>query len=404
MPLSTVAVSNAQPGPKPRRMHDTGGMYVEIAPTGGKWWRFSYRFGGKRKLISLGTFPSVSLKEARRRRDQARGLLDDGIDPSAQRQAAKREAVGRNLNSFEAVAREWYAKQAHIWVPTHRRDVMRRLEANLFPDIGATPISDLNAPTLLAALRKIEHRGAHDLAHRVLQVAGQVFRYGVATGRCEHDLSVDLRGALTPHKGRHQAAVKPEDLPALLRAIDGYGELGDKLTGYALRLLALTFVRTGELIGATWDEFDLDGAVWIIPAARMKMKAEHVVPLSRQALEVLCAIPRIDGSPFVFPGRNPDKPLSNNTMLFALYRLGFKGKMTGHGFRAVASTILNETGFRADVIERQLAHCERNAVRAAYHRAEYLLERTTMMQQWADMLDDLVDGVQVIPLQRAAKK
>jgi integrase len=226
----------------------------------------------------------------------------------------------------------------------------------------------------------------------------------VATGRCERDPSGDLRGALTPHKRRNQAAVTAEELPDLLRKIAGYTEIGDKLTALALRLLALTFVRTGELVGATWDEIDLDGGTWIVPAARMKMGNEHVVPLSRQAVEVLAGLRAIGGgSKYVFPGRNPDKPISNNTMLFALYRLGYKHKMTGHGFRAVASTMLNEAGFRPDVIERQLAHVERNTVRAAYHRAEYLPERQTMMQQWADMLDALGQGAQVIPLQRRAK-
>ncbi len=286
---------------------------------------------------------------------------------------------------------------------THASDVLRRLQGNLFPEIGGMPIAEITAPMLLAAVRKIEQRGAHDLAHRVLQVASQVFRYGVATGRCERDPAPDLRGALTPHAKRNQAAVTPEELPELLRKIDGYGELGDKLTGYALRLLALTFVRTGELIGATWDEIDLEGATWIIPAARMKMRSEHVVPLARQAVAVLREVQAIGGgSRYVFPGRNPDKPISNNTMLFALYRLGYKGKMTGHGFRAVASTILNEAGFRADVIERQLAHCERNDVRGAYNRAEYLPERKKMMQQWADMVNALAKGAKVIPLQRRA--
>jgi integrase len=279
------------------------------------------------------------------------------------------------------------------------------LEANLFPEIGDRPIAEITAPLLLAAVRKIEHRGAHDLAHRVLQVASQVFRYGVATGRCERDPAPDLRGALTPHKSKHQAAVTPEELPALLRAIHGYGELGDNLTGYALRLLALTFVRTNELIAAEWSEVDLDAGIWIIPAQRMKMRAEHVVPLSRQAIAVLHEIRAHGmGSRYVFPGRNPDKPISNNTMLFALYRLGYKGKMTGHGFRAVASTILNEAGLRADVIERQLAHCERNEIRGAYNRAEYLPERKEMMQRWADMLDALATGARVIPLQRRASR
>jgi integrase len=289
MALTATAIRNARPGKKPKRLYDSGGLYLEISPTGGRWWRFAYRFAGKRKLLSLGVSNDVPLAIARKRRDEARVLLADGVDPSAARQAEKREAAGRVTSSFEAVAREWYAKRAHTWIHSHATDVMRRLESNLFPVIGAVPIGELTAPALLAALRKSEHRGAHDLAHRVLQVAGQVLRYGVAMGRCERDLSSDLRGALTPHKGRHQAAVTPEELPALLRAIEGYAELGDKMTGDALRLLGLTFVRTGELIGATWDEIDMDGASWIVPAERMKMKTAHVVPLSMQKRSLLAA-------------------------------------------------------------------------------------------------------------------
>lgn len=403
MPLNAAVIRNAKPGEKPVRLYDSGGLYLEIAPAGGRWWRFAYRFGGKRKLLSLGVFQDVPLAVARERRDAARRLLSDGKDPSMQRKTEKREVAGRVANSFEAVAREWYQKQVHTWVPSHASDVLRRLESNLFPEIGAMPIAELTAPILLAALRNVEHRGAHDLAHRMLQVSGQVFRYGIATGRCERDLSRDLRGALAPHKGKHQAATTPEELPGLLRAIDDYAELGDRLTSLALRLLALTFVRTGELIGALWEEFDLESAVWIIPAIRMKMKTEHVVPLSRQAVEILRDVRAIGGgSRYVFPGRNPDKPISNNTMLFALYRLGYKGRMTGHGFRSVASTMLNEAGFRGDVIERQLAHRERNEIRGAYNRAEYLTERRAMVQQWADMLDALAQGAKVIPLQRRA--
>jgi integrase len=383
---------------------DSGGLYLEVSPSGGRWWRFAYRFAGKRKLISLGVFPDVSLAQARDRRDEARKLLADGVDPSVQRKTAKREAAGEAANTFEAVAREWYAKQAKVWVSHHASDVLRRLEANLFPDLGDRPISTITAPELLAAVRKIEQRGAHDLAHRVLQVASQVFRYGVATGRCERDPAPDLRGALTPHKSRNQAAVKPDDVPTLLRDIAGYDKIGDRQTTLALRLLALTFVRTRELIGAEWCEFDLNGAAWIVPAERMKMKTEHVVPLSRQALEVLNELRSMAGaSRYVLPGRNPDKPISNNTMLFALYRLGYKRRMTGHGFRAVASTLLNESGFRPDVIERQLAHCERNDVRGAYNRATYLPERRAMMQQYADMLDAMTEGAKVIPLQRASR-
>jgi integrase len=403
MTLTVTAIRNTKPEKKPLRLYDSDGMYLEITPAGGHWWRLAYRFGGKRKLLSLGTFPDVTLPEARERRDDARKLIAKKIDPSAQRKAEKRAQKVRDANSFEAVAREWYGRHAPTWVATHSTDVLRRLEGNLFDEIGDKPVAEITAPVLLEAMRKIEARGAHDLAHRVLGVAGQVFRYAVATGRCERDPSGDLRGALAPHKRRNQAAVTAEELPDLLRKMAGYGEIGDKLTAAALRLLALTFVRTGELVGATWDEIDLEGGTWIIPAARMKMGNEHVVPLSRQAIEVLRAIPRIDGSPYVFPGRNAENPMSNNTMLFALYRLGYKHKMTGHGFRAVASTMLNEAGFRPDVIERQLAHVERNAVRAAYHRAEYLQERQAMMQQWADMLDALTQGAQVIPLQRRAR-
>src|ERR1019366_5136307 len=256
---------------------------------------------------------------------------------------------------------------------------------------------------LLETIRKIEARGAYDLAHRVLQVCGQVFRYGIATGRCTRNLSTDLRGALTPHVKKHKSAVRPEELPELLRAIAKYDETGDKQTRLAIQLLAQTFVRTKELIGAEWVEFDRDNALWIIPAGRMKMKAEHVVPLTRQGLATLSELKEISGgSRYVFPGRNRDKPISNNTLLFALYRLGYKGKMTGHGFRAVASTILNEAGFKPDVIERGAAHCERNAVRGAYNRAEYLPERKRMMQQWANYLDLVNSGAKVIPMHGGA--
>ena len=345
MPLTDRAIRNAKPGDTPKRLWDADGLYLEVTPAGGKCWRWKYRSAGKEKRLGFGTYPSVPLAAARQSRDNARKLLTSGIDPGEQRKAAKREAAGRAANSFEAVAREWYVKQLHSWVPTHANDVRRRLEGPLFPDLGAEPIAEIIAPILLATVRKIEHRGAHDLAHRVLQVASQIFLYGVATGRCERDPAPDLRGALTPHRKKNQAAVTPDELPALLRAIDGYGELGDQMTAYALRLMALTFVRTGELIGATWDEIDLDGASWIIPAARMKMRTEHVVPLSRQTVALLREVQAIGGgSRYVFPGRNPDKPFSNNTLLFALYRLGYKGKMTGHGFRAVASTNLNNPG------------------------------------------------------------
>jgi integrase len=382
-----------------RKLHDGDGLYLWVYLDGRKYWRMRYWQADKEKSLSLGVYPKVTLSDARKKRDELRKQLQADLDPSAERKATNLRKKLANVNSFEAVALEWYSKQLHTWVAHHASDVKRRLESNIFPTLGKRPIDQINALELLETIRKIEARGAYDLAHRVLQVCGQVFRYGIATGRCTRNLSTDLRGALTPHVKKHQSAVRHEDLPDLLRAIAKYDETGDKQTRLALQLLAQTFVRTNELIGAEWGEFDLDNALWIIPAGRMKMKAEHVVPLARQALAILAELKEISGgSRFVFPGRNRDKPISNNTMLFALYRMGYKGKMTGHGFRAVASTILNETGFKPDVIERQLAHCERNEVRGVYNRAEYLPERKKMMQHWADYLDSIEAGAKVIPL------
>jgi integrase len=420
-PLTDKQVENAQwKSPEnrdtkwKRRLYDGGGLYLELTPTGGKLWRFKYQrpeqgdFSMAHNIMSFGRYPDVSLSKARERRDQARRSIADGVDPVSARRQADREAIVRATNTFEAVAREWHEKRVEpIRTETHARDVLRRLEANLFPDLGALPIAEIKAPDILCAVRKIEERAAHDLAHRVLGVASQVFRYGVATGRCERDPARDLRGALTTHVATKQPAVKPDDVPALLRSIAEYDKIGNRQTKLALRLLALTAVRTGELIGATWDEFDIDGAEWVVPAERMKgtkgERREHVVPLARQALAVVEELRTLAcGSRFVLPGRNPDKPISNNTMLFALYRLGYKGRQTGHGFRAIASTLLNESGkFRHDVIERQLAHVERNKVRAAYNRSTLLPERRAMMQAYADMLDNLERGAQVIPLQRA---
>jgi len=390
-------------GRKVRKLGDGGGLYLWVFHDQRKYWRLRYWIAGTEKSLSLGVYPETSLKEAREKRDFERKHLKNNLDPAVERRADKLRRIAAAANSFEAVAQEWYEKQVHTWVPGHALDVKRRLERNAFPALGKRPIGDIEAPELLVALRPIEKRGAHDLAHRILQVCGQVFRYGIATGRCKRDLSADLRGALTPHKKKHQAAVRPQELPPLLRAIGSYEKMGgDKQTRLALELLALTFVRTNELIGAEWTEFDLDAGIWVVPAGRMKMKAEHVVPLAKQALAILEQLREIgSGSRFVFPGRNRDKPISNNTMLFALYRLGYKGKMTGHGFRAVASTSLNELGFRPDVIERQLAHSERDEVRGAYNRAEYLSERTTMMQKWSDYLDALRKGANVLPFKAA---
>ncbi len=372
------------------KLHDGDGLYLWALPTGKKYWRLRYWLDGKEKLLALGVYPHISLSEARAKRAEAHAQRAQGIDPTTERKAEKERKLIADSGTFENVAREWYEKQRHTWVASHVQDVERRLSGNIFPILGARPIHQIEAPELLAAIRKIESRGSYDLAHRVLQVCGQVFRYGIATGKCSRDLSRDLRGALTPHVKQHQAAVRPEELPTLVQAIAGYDRLGSSQVRLAMQLLALTFVRTGELIGATWDEFDIANAVWAIPAERMKMRAEHIVPLATQTLSKLAELKTLSGhSKFILPGRNAAKTLSNGAMLMALKRLGYQGKMTGHGFRAVASTVLDEQGFRSDVIERQLAHCERNAVRGAYNRAEYLAERKRMMQWWADYLDSL---------------
>ncbi len=404
-PLSAVECKNASSnGAGIRKLHDGDGLYLWVYLDGRKYWRLRYWQAGKEKSLSLGVYPKVPLSDARKKRDDLRKQLESNLDPSAERKATNLRKKLSAENSFEAVALEWFDKQRHIWVPHHAENVKRRLDANIFPILGKRPLDQIEAPELLQAIRRIEDRGSYDLAHRVLQVCGQVFRYGIATGRCTRNLTADLRGALTPHVKQHQAVVRPEELPDLLKAIAKYDEIGGKQTRLALQLLAQTFVRTNELIGAEWTEFDLDQALWSIPAGRMKMKTEHLVPLSSQSLTILSELRSLAGSSrFVFPGRNSNKPISNNTMLFALYRLGYKGRMTGHGFRAVASTILNETGnFKPDVIERQLAHCERNEVRGAYNRAEYLPARKRMMQYWGDYLDKLNACADVIPIRKGA--
>lgn len=392
-------------GLKIRKLNDGDGLYLFIHDDGAKYWRLRYRFDEKEKLLSVGVFPDISLADARKRADELRKQIANGQDPSVNRQKAKAEKKVSNANTFEVVAREWFGKQVATWAPSHTRDVKRRLEKDLFPSLGKRPIGEITAPELLAAVRKIEARGATDLAHRVLGVAGQVFRYGVATGRCVSDVSRDLRGALTPHQKTNQAAVEEKGLPDLMRAVAAYDKEpinGDTQTRLALQLIALTFVRTNELIGATWDEIDMKAAMWVIPGARMKGGKDHLVPLAKQPLAILKELKTLAGdSEYVLPGRNSNKPLSNNTILFALYRLGYKGKMTGHGFRAVASTWLNESGkFEADWVEAQLAHTPSNEVRSAYNRAKYLPARTKMMAAWANHIDTIT-GNKVVPLKAA---
>jgi len=390
--LTDTLIRKSKTPSKPTKLSDERGLYLLLAPSGGKWWRLKYQYAGKEKLLSLGTYPDVSLAKARRLRDEARQLVADGEDPSAQRQEEKRAKVEAAANDFATVAREWLENVKPKWAAVYHSDTGKRFEAFVFPALGRRPIAQVTPKELLDVLRKIEARGTVETAHKVARACGQVFRYGIVTGRCERNPAADLRGALKARpKVKHMAALPAAELPDFLRKIEAYdGELQTKL---ALRLLALTFVRTNELRGATWAELDLDKAEWTIPAERMKTKQPHHVPLSRQAVEDFRKLQALNGKwPWVFAGRAPTTPMSKNTVLFALYRMGYHGRMTGHGFRALASTALNEMGYRPDVIERQLAHAEKNAVRAAYHRSQYLEERKTMMQQWADYLEAQAGG------------
>ena len=410
MPLTDTAVRAAKPQTRTRKLFDGGGLYLEVSPAGGKWWRWKYRFGGKEKRLSLGVYPDVSLKSARERRDAVRQQLAAGLDPGHARKAQKLALADED--SFEAIAREWHAKFSSGWVPSHGDRILRRFENDLFPWLGQRPVADIRAPELLSVLRRIESRGAVETAHRAMQNCGQVFRYAIATGRAERNPTGDVRGALPPPKERHHASIiEPKRIGALLRAIDAYA--GFFVTKCALRLAPLVFVRPGELRKAQWPELDLDEAEWRIPADRMKMREPHLVPLSRQAVDILRELEPLtnrvssvkpNAPSFVFPSaRSAERPMSENAVLAALRRMGYtKDEMTGHGFRSMASTLLHEQGWNHQVIERQLAHAERNAVSAAYNFAEHLPERRKMMQAWADYLDALKGNAEVIPLFRRA--
>lgn len=400
MPLTDLALRNAKAGDKPIKLADGHGLYLLIQPNGAKYWRLKYRFGGKEKLLALGVYPEVTLAQARAARDAARRQLAAGLDPSTVRQAQKAQQAN-DANSFEAIAREWLAKFAPIWAPSHADKILRRLERDIFPWLGARPMAAISAPELLAVLRRIEARGALETAHRALGNCGQVFRYAVATGRAERNPAADLRGALPPTRPRHHAAlVDPQAIGELLRAVAGYQ--GAFVTRCALRLAPLVFVRPGELRKAEWAEFDLDAAAWQIPAQRMKTRQPHLVPLSRQAVAILRELLPLTGRErYVFPGaRSDDRPMSENTLNAALRRLGYGSEdMTGHGFRAMARTILDEVlGIRPEIIEHQLAHAVRDPLGRAYNRTQHLHERRRMMQTWADYLDRLAAGADVIPL------
>ncbi|HYF60783.1 MAG TPA: integrase arm-type DNA-binding domain-containing protein [Burkholderiaceae bacterium] len=406
MALTDTAIRNAKPGltpkgartAKPYKLGDAGGLYVEVRPDGGKYWRLKYRIGGKEKRLSLGVYPEVTLAMARSRRDEARRLLADGIDPSEHRKAKKAAGNERAANSFEVVAREWFDKLKSTWNEAHADRILSRLQRDVFPWIGGRPIAEVTAPELLAVLRRIEARGALETAHRALGNCGQVFRYGVATGRCDRDPSGDLRGALPPVKGQHFAAVtEPMKVGALMRAIHGYQ--GTLTVQCALQLAPLVFVRPGELRRAQWADIDLDTAEWRFHVT--KTDTGHIVPLSTQAIAILRELRALTSrGVYVFPGaRSRERPMSDNAVLAALRRMGIgKDEMSGHGFRAMARTILDEVlGFRPDFIEHQLAHAVRDPNGRAYNRTAHLNERRKMMQAWADWLDKQRSETEVVP-------
>lgn len=407
MPLTDAAIRTAKPSQKAVKLSDEKGLYLEVAPSGGKWWRLKYRFGGKEKRISLGVYPDVGLKLARERRDEARRLLADGIDPGEHRKANKNARADAVANSFETVAREWFTKMLSTWTPDHADKIIKRLERDVFPWMGDKPIADLTAAAVLTTIRRIEARGRLETAHRALQNCGQVFRYAVATGRAERDPTGDLRGALPPTREKHMAAITdPVEVGALLRAIDAFR--GTLIVQSALKLSALVFVRPGELRQAEWAEIDLDKGEWNIPAGRMKgwtrkgITTPHLVPLAPQAVAILRDLKPLTGrGVHVFAGRDPKKPMSNAAVNAALRRMGYdtKTEMTGHGFRAMARTILHEElGVDREAIEHQLAHAVPDALGTAYNRTKFIKERRAMMIKWADYLEKLKAGADVMTM------
>jgi integrase len=416
--LTDIAIRAMKPRPQSYRVSDGGGLYLQIETSGSKLWRYAYRFGGKQKTLAIGAYPDVSLADARARHLEARRLLSEGVDPGQVRQQAKRDQKVADANSFEAVAREYAEKRKSSWSARHHKEFIARLADNIFPELGERPIAEIQAPDLLAVLRKVESRGALDAAKRLRSVCSLIFRYGVATGRCKADVARDLVGALEPPTPSRMAAVRPEELPALVQAIVGY--TGSPVVRLGLQLLMLTAVRPGELVAARWEEFDEENRVWIVPAMRMKRKkadkakieGEHLVPLSPWAMEVLEELKQysVDGE-YLFPHeRHAVGHMRTDALLYGLYAMGYQGTQTGHGFRAIFSTILNEHRglglhkFPSAVIEKQLAHVEGTTVSRAYNRAQYLTERQDLMDYWADYLTGLRNDKQVPPTAKAEPK
>ncbi|MDL5036356.1 tyrosine-type recombinase/integrase [Comamonas resistens] len=388
---------------EPGKYFDGAGLFLDLTAAGGRYWRLKYRIAGKEKLLALGVYPAVSLKDAREMASQARQAIQSGDDPAEQRKAAKSKAVHESVNTFRAVALEWMEHQSARWEPLTRERIHVSLETNVLKALGARPLASIKPLEVMNAVKAVEARGAGEQAGRVLQRVKAIFRWAVIHGRLDSNPMLDLMPAeiLKPREVQHRAALDAKELPAFLAQLDAYD--GDPHTVHALRLLMLTATRPGEVRGARWDEVDMDAAMWTIPAERMKMRQEHRIPLSSQALELLQSMQALSGGrELVFPSPfYPSKPLSENTFNSAMARMGYKNLATAHGFRALFSTVANETGWRPDVIERQLAHKERNEVRAAYHRSTYMAERTKLLQWWADYLEGCKSGKVLHLRQRA---
>jgi integrase len=402
MPLTDRQIANAKPGPKRQRIFDGGGLYLEVTPAGGKWWRFKYRIDGKEKLLSLGTYPDTSLKDARARHETARKQVAAGVDPSGARKAEKEARRIEAMNSLEAVASAWLAERASAWKKGTRDAIEASLKTHVFPELGKRPAASIKPAEIRKVVKRIEAGGAAETSSRVFQRLRAIYRYALSEEIVAVDPTYSLKPAeiFRPRKVKHRAALAERDVPAFLRKLDAYA--GDLSTRAALELLILTAVRPGELRGARWDEIDVDRALWRIPGSRMKMETEHLVPLSTQALAMLQQWRASAGAALVFPSPfYPGKQLSDGTLNSALARLGYKGIATAHGFRTLFSTCANEAGWNGDLIEKQLAHEERDDVRNAYNRAQYLAERRKLMQWWADHLDALRKGAEVLPFKAA---
>ena len=398
MKLTNIAVKNAKPQDKPYYLPDGDNLSLLVTPNGTKIWRLGYRHNNKRKQIALGKYPVLSLADAREMKLEKQKLVTKGIDPVEARRQSRFDYEMKYENNFEAIAREWHNQRIHTWEPKHAAVIMKRLSTYILPKLGRKPITEIKPQELLHVIRPIEEQGKHDIAHRMLQTSGQIFRYAIACGKAERDITQDLKGALTPVRSKNHRHLKESQLPDFLAALNKYdlnkhygGCNGNPIVKWGFQLMVLTFVRTCEVRGARWEEIDWENSLWRVEQKRMKMRKPHIVPLCKQSLILLEKLREVTGnsySGYIFPSiANPRKTISENTFLKAIYLMGFKEFATGHGFRSTASTILNENGYRADVIERQLAHSDSNQVRAVYNHAEYLPERKEMMQWWADYLE-----------------